>query len=982
MKSLGLHGHENVLRLFDVIEDGKYIYLMLEYAKGGELKQLMTLHKRFDEGVARHFLKQFAEGLKFLDTKGVVHRDLKPQNLLLSARELDATLKIADFGFARTLDSSRHMMNSVLGSPLYMSPELLAEQPYTKKSEMWSVGVIFYEMLYGATPWPDVRTPQMLAAAHKLPISYPAAPPLSAACALLLRRLLQRDPLLRFSPAEFFASRFLNGFVTVQVRHVTSLRRATHCPSTDVDVPGDDACLVDDVAQLLAAKLSLPLEHMLLIAGPPQRKLAGSVDDPMEWIDLDDEVAVACDVSAAIAGAAALDDAARRTAPVSELRPSHTLASYGVVGSKRPLYVFDRRELREAAADKDGFLFVPLPLSELTEADALPASDDVPAGSVDAQLAPLLAFQKKFEANFRQEQKVKRVCDFTYGQCRIVIGQLHVHLRAPAVLANTVLDGVAAAEQSHARARADFEHGRAAAEAAARAAQAELDTLRAVLLPAALAAPQRRALADVLAVDAAQSQASELQRVNEQLARHFGTLAAAVDEVRRVAKRIAEDRGAVDVHTLSQQLREARKWCSHVHTYYQVFQRHYETVGQRVERERRRVADEDAMGWSLVSDGYQEMHNIHQDELDTSKQYLDRLNRFQEELVRSVGAIAARVHPWMHALASHSEALRDLDTPALVSVLLERRAHLTAALAGSLLALRPTYVACLAEARRRQRFVAQLDAVVNAARRAVDDAVQAEEVQRRAFASLHGAALAQPAITVLFPGIAASVAPVTIDASAELNASAASSAWRSLSTAELARARRAAAPDADELDDDDDGFERIEPVFGEQDGGRRLVQLEADNARLRKALAQLLEAKPAPVVAAVAAPPAPAVAVAAPPPTVDDSDSESASSSSSSPSLPLSVSRQIAADANECAALRERLARLWLAPAAASSNELSALSNELKQLHARHVDAVTATAAFVAQLAGQHDAGKELHAIAAATSDDIAALLMQLESFQ
>jgi serine/threonine protein kinase len=250
----------------------------------------MTLHKRFDESVARHFLKQFAEGLKFLDSKGVVHRDLKPQNLLLSARELDATLKIADFGFARTLDSSRHMMNSVLGSPLYMSPELLAEQPYTKKSEMWSVGVIAYEMLYGTTPWPDVRTPAQLMQAHKQAINYPPTPAVSPACMALLRRLLQRDQMLRFSPAEFFASRFLNGFVSIQVRHVTSLRRATHCPSTDVDVPGDDACLVDDVAQLLETKLNIPLDQMLLIAGPPQRKLAGSYEDPMEWIELDDDV--------------------------------------------------------------------------------------------------------------------------------------------------------------------------------------------------------------------------------------------------------------------------------------------------------------------------------------------------------------------------------------------------------------------------------------------------------------------------------------------------------------------------------------------------------------------------------------------------------------------------------------------------------------------------------------------------------------------
>jgi hypothetical protein len=963
----------------------------------------MTLHKRFDESVARHFLKQFAEGLKFLDSKGVVHRDLKPQNLLLSARELDATLKIADFGFARTLDSSRHMMSSVLGSPLYMSPELLAEQPYTKKSEMWSVGVIAYEMLYGTTPWPDVRTPAQLMQAHKQAINYPPTPAVSPACMALLRRLLQRDQMLRFSPAEFFASRFLNGFVSIQVRHVTSLRRATHCPSTDVDVPGDDACLVDDVAQLLETKLNIPLDQMLLIAGPPQRKLAGSYEDPMEWIELDDDVRVAAS-DAVQAASAVHDDAVRRTAPVAELRASHTLASYGVVNLKRPVYVFDRRELAEATAAADGFQFVPLPLSELTEAS--PASSDEAAAAAtpaDAALAPLLAFQKKFEANFRQEQTLKRVCDFTFAQCRIAIGQLHVQLRAPAVLANAVLDDVAAAELAFGAARTAYEAARAAADAMSRGASAELATLRALALPPALATAQRRALADALALDAAQAHIAELQRVNEQLAQHFAVLESSIATSRAIARRVAESGDAVDLPALSNQLREARKWCSHVHTYYQVFQRHYETVGQRVEHERRRVADEDAMGWSLVSDGYQEMHNIHQDELDTSKQYLGRLNDFQDELVRCLGAMATRVHPWMHALSANASTLRALETPARITELLARREHLTQALEHTLMALRPAYAACLAEARRRQRYSAQLDTIVESARRAIAVAEQEEAVQRRAFATLHSATLAQPTLQLgaLFANIAAPVVPVVIDASGELGAASASTGWRSLSAGELGRLRRAASPDStavDELalDDDDDGFERIEPVFGEQDGGRRLVQLEADNARLRKALSELLEARAAPTIvastptvaattssqaSAVTASSSSSATTAAVAVAADEAD-DSSSSSSSSTTLPPSVAQQIASDAKECGLLRHRVAQLWsAAPGAAAANELKLLDTQLKALAARHESALQATAEFVSALNDRHEAARELHTIGVGTKDDIAALLMQLESF-
>ena len=160
---------------------------------------------------------------------------------------------------------------------------------------MWSVGVILFQMLYGTSPWPKVRTIDQLMQAHQRPIAYPPSPAVSPACAEVLRHLLQRDVHLRATPPEFFDSRFLKGFVTVQVRHVTTLRRAVACPSTELDVPDRPDCRVNDVAQLLEAKLGVALENLLIVAGPPQRRLAGSVEDPMEWIDLDSAVEVKID---------------------------------------------------------------------------------------------------------------------------------------------------------------------------------------------------------------------------------------------------------------------------------------------------------------------------------------------------------------------------------------------------------------------------------------------------------------------------------------------------------------------------------------------------------------------------------------------------------------------------------------------------------------------------------------------------------------
>lgn len=111
--------HPNIVRLYDSFENSKYIFLVLELCRGGDLSSFIKRTKRLDESIAQSFLKQLASGLYFLNESSIIHRDLKPANCLLSEPSEYAVLKLADFGFAKHL-SEASLAQTQCGSPLYM----------------------------------------------------------------------------------------------------------------------------------------------------------------------------------------------------------------------------------------------------------------------------------------------------------------------------------------------------------------------------------------------------------------------------------------------------------------------------------------------------------------------------------------------------------------------------------------------------------------------------------------------------------------------------------------------------------------------------------------------------------------------------------------------------------------------------------------------------------------------------------------------
>lgn len=144
--------HPSIIKVHDVLEDNKYIYLVLEYLFGGSLNDYLKSHSINDEEMKK-MLQKISSGLNYLSKCGVVHRDLKPANIVIEMnyRKI-SSLKIIDFGLSKILGIKQKATTSC-GSLLYMAPEILLKQPYTKNIDVWSFGVIMYYSLVGCFPF-------------------------------------------------------------------------------------------------------------------------------------------------------------------------------------------------------------------------------------------------------------------------------------------------------------------------------------------------------------------------------------------------------------------------------------------------------------------------------------------------------------------------------------------------------------------------------------------------------------------------------------------------------------------------------------------------------------------------------------------------------------------------------------------------------------------------------------------------------------
>uniref|UniRef100_UPI0022EA74F6 serine/threonine-protein kinase n=1 Tax=Falsiroseomonas oryzae TaxID=2766473 RepID=UPI0022EA74F6 len=196
--------HPNIVAVYDYGEDGDIAYIVMEFVDGPTLKHLLDKQERMALPDIVRVMEDLLAGLAFSHARGIVHRDIKPANVMLTS---DGKAKIADFGIARIESSSMTQAGTVMGTPAYMSPEQFMGQTVDARTDIYSSGVLLYQLLTGERPFEGGMTAIMHKALHTDPpkpseLSVTAPPALDPVVA----RAMAKRPEGRFANAEAFAA--------------------------------------------------------------------------------------------------------------------------------------------------------------------------------------------------------------------------------------------------------------------------------------------------------------------------------------------------------------------------------------------------------------------------------------------------------------------------------------------------------------------------------------------------------------------------------------------------------------------------------------------------------------------------------------------------------------------------------------------------------------------------------------------------------
>nr|XP_014335475.1 PREDICTED: calcium/calmodulin-dependent protein kinase type 1G [Bos mutus] len=203
--------HENIVTLEDIYESTTHYYLVMQLVSGGELFDRILERGVYTEKDASLVIQQVLSAVKYLHENGIVHRDLKPENLLYLTPEENSKIMITDFGLSKMEQNG--VMSTACGTPGYVAPEVLAQKPYSKAVDCWSIGVITYILLCGYPPFYEETESKLF---EKIKEGYyefesPFWDDISESAKDFICHLLEKDPNERYTCEKALRHPWING---------------------------------------------------------------------------------------------------------------------------------------------------------------------------------------------------------------------------------------------------------------------------------------------------------------------------------------------------------------------------------------------------------------------------------------------------------------------------------------------------------------------------------------------------------------------------------------------------------------------------------------------------------------------------------------------------------------------------------------------------------------------------------------------------
>jgi serine/threonine protein kinase len=251
-RAAGRLNHPNIVSIYEYGEEGDIAYIAMEYIVGTELKEHFDRSERFRIGESANIMLQLLEALEYSHNHGVVHRDVKPSNILITQ---DGRIKIADFGIAKIDSSELTQVGTVLGTPSYMSPEQFMGETADRRSDLYSAGVILYQLLTGERPFTGAS---MAVIMHKILNQAPVPPSalnagVSKALDEVVKKAMSKRPEDRFQTAAAFmtALKLATDIIALSERaHRPEATIKVSHPETDPAAGGEEAAVAFSMADI------------------------------------------------------------------------------------------------------------------------------------------------------------------------------------------------------------------------------------------------------------------------------------------------------------------------------------------------------------------------------------------------------------------------------------------------------------------------------------------------------------------------------------------------------------------------------------------------------------------------------------------------------------------------------------------------------------------------------------------------------------